>query len=91
MRFITGGKHTLSPVSKGGNMSLDKKLTVLLILTIAFFAIFFGIVILGSVLPELQPVCVWIAIGVAVLYIAASLIFVLIARKKDKQKFDDME
>ena len=72
-------------------MSLDKKLTVLLILTIAFFAIFFGIVILGSVLPELQPVCVWIAIGVAVLYIAASLIFVLIARKKDKQKFDDME
>ena len=72
-------------------MSLDKKLTVLLIFTIAFFAIFFGIVILGSVLPELQPVCVWIAIGVAVLYIAASLIFVLIARKKDKQKFDDME
>ena len=72
-------------------MSLNKKLTVLLILTIAFFAIFFGIVILGSVLPELQPVCVWIAIGVAVLYIAASLIFVLIARKKDKQKFDDME
>ena len=72
-------------------MSLDKKLTVLLILTISFFAIFFGIVILGSVLPELQPVCVWIAIGVAVLYIAATLIFVLIARKKDKQKFDDME
>ena len=72
-------------------MSLDKKMKVLLILTIAFFAIFFGILILGGILIELQTVCVWMAVGAAILYIAASLIFVLIARKKDKQKLDDME
>ena len=72
-------------------MSLDKKMKVLLILTIAFFAIFFGILILGGIMIELQPVCVWMAVGAAILYIAASLIFVLIARKKDKQKLDDME
>ena len=72
-------------------MSLDKKMKVLLILTIAFFAIFFGILILGGILIELQPMCVWMAVSAAILYIAASLIFVLIARKKDKQKLDDME
>ena len=70
-------------------MSLDKKLTVLLILTISFFAIFFGIVILGSILPELQPMCVWIIIGVAVIYMASSLTFVIVTRKKDKDNSDD--
>ena len=72
-------------------MSLDKKFTVLLIMTISFFVIFFGIVILGSILTELQLLCVWLTIGETVLFVAAALIFVLIARKKDKQKLDDME
>ena len=72
-------------------MSLDKKLTVLLILTISFFAIFFGILILGSILPELQLMCVWIIIGVAVIYMASALTFVLVTRKKEKKKLDDME
>ena len=70
-------------------MSLDKKLTVLLILTISFFAIFFGILILGSILPELQLMCVWIIIGVAVIYMASALTFVLVTRKKDKDNSDD--
>ncbi len=70
-------------------MSLDKKLTVLLILTISFFVIFFGIVILGSILPELQLMCVWIIIGVAVIYMASALTFVLVTRKKDKDNSDD--
>ena len=60
-------------------------------MTISFFVIFFGIVILGSILTELQLLCVWLAIGETVLFVAAALIFVLIARKKDKQKLDDME
>ena len=70
-------------------MSLDKKFTVLLIMTISFFAIFFGILILGSILPELQLMCVWIIIGVAVIYIASALTFVLVTRKKDKDNSDD--
>ena len=70
-------------------MSLDKKLTVLLILTISFFVIFFGIVIFGSILPELQPMCVWIIIGVAVIYMASALTFVLVTREKDKDNSDD--
>ena len=69
--------------------SLDKKLTVLLILTISFFVIFFGIVILGSILRELQLMCVWIIIGVAVIYMASALTFVLVTRKKDKDNSDD--
>ena len=72
-------------------MSLDKKLTVLLILTISFFAIFFGIVILDSILRELQLMCVWIIIGVAVIYMSSALTFVLVTRKKEKKKLDDME
>ena len=70
-------------------MSLDKKLTVLFILTISFFAIFFGIVILGSILRELQLMCVWIIIGVAVIYMASALTFVLVTRKKEKDNSDD--
>ena len=70
-------------------MSLDKKLNVLLILTISFFVIFFGIVIFGSILPEFQPMCVWIIIGVAVIYMASALTFVLVTRKKDKDNSDD--
>ena len=70
-------------------MSLDKKLTVLLILAISFFAIFFGILILGSILPKLQLMCVWIIIGVAVIYMASALTFVLVTRKKDKDNSDD--
>ncbi|MBQ8689577.1 MAG: hypothetical protein IJ515_04355 [Clostridia bacterium] len=72
-------------------MSLDKKFTVLLILTIIAFALIFGIVILGSILTELQLLCVWIALGVVILYAVASVAFILITRKKDKNKFDDME
>ena len=72
-------------------MGLDEKLKVLLILTIAFFVIFFGIVILGGIVSELQNVCIWLALGTAILYVVASLIFITIARKKDKQELDDME
>ena len=72
-------------------MSLDKKLNVLLILTISSFAILFGIVIVGSILPHLQPTCAWIMTGITVVYTAASLIFVLIAKKKDNQKQNDAE
>ena len=72
-------------------MSLDKKYIVFLILTIIAFALLFGIVILGSILTELQLVCVWIAIGVTILYAVASLTFILITRKKEKKKLDDME
>ena len=82
----------MPPIPKRrNNMSLDKKFTVLLIMTISFFVIFFGIVVLGSILTELQLLCVWLVIGETVLFVAAALIFVLIARKKDKQKLDDME
>ena len=76
----------MPPILDGGkNMSLDKKLNVLLILTISSFAILFGIVIVGDILPHLQPTCAWIMTGIAVVYTAASLIFVLIAKKKDKR------
>ena len=70
-------------------MSLDKKLNVLLILTISFFAIFLGIIILGGILPELQLMCVFISIGVAVIYMASTFTFVLVTRKKDKDNSDD--
>ena len=72
-------------------MSLNKRMTVLLILTISFFVILFGSAILGSILSELQPLCVWIALGAVIVYSIASITFVLITRKKDKKKLDDME
>ena len=72
-------------------MSLNKRMTVLLILTISFFAILFGIVVLGSILTELQLLCVWIALGAVIVYSVASITFALITRKKDKKKLDDME
>lgn len=72
-------------------MSLNKRMTILPILTISFFAILFGIVILGSILTEPQLLCVWIALGAVIVYSIASITFVLITRKKDKKKLDDME
>ena len=66
-------------------MSLNKRMTVLLILTITFFAILFGIVILGSILTELQLVCAWIAIGTVIVYAVVTLTFVLVTRKKEKR------
>lgn len=73
-------------------MSPNKKINVIIILSIAFYAIIFTIMILGALIPSDStttayriPWYIWTAIGVAVLYIASIVIFIFV-NKKSKNK-----
>ena len=69
-------------------MSLDKKLNVLLVLTVSFFAIVLGEIVLGSIIPEPIlagiPWSIWTVIGTALIYMAATFLFFFISGKRDR-------
>ena len=86
-----GGKHRLPPIHNGGtNMSLNKKLNILLILTSLAFGLLFMIMILGYYFPcepspNQAPWFVWAAIGEMIAMIIATFTIGFIVQKKDKK------
>ena len=87
----------MPPIHNGGkNMSLDKKLNILLILTSLGFGLLFVIMILGAIFPgEPSPIFgPWYAlaaVGEVIAFMIATLITCLIVLKKDKELKEQYE
>ena len=85
---MTGGKHHLPPIHNGGkNMSLDKKLNILLILTSLGYGLLLAIMIFGAIFPgEPSPIFgpwyVLAAVGEVVAFMIATLVTCLYADNK---------
>ena len=87
----------MPPIHNGGtNMSLNKKLNILLILTSLGFGLLFVIMILGAIFPgEPSPIFgpwyAWAAVGEVIAFMIATFITCLIVRKKDKELKEQYE
>ena len=80
----------------GRNMSLDKKLNILLILTSLGYGLLLAIMIFGAIFPgEPSPIFgpwyVWAAVGEVIAFMIAGLITCFIIRKKDKELKEQFE
>ena len=81
----------MPPIHNGGtNMSLNKKLNILLILTSLAFGLLFVIMILGYFFPgepspNQAPWFVWAAIGEMIAMIITTFTIGFIVQKKDKK------
>ena len=81
----------MPPIHNGGkNMSLDKKLNILLILTSLAYGLLFVIMLLGYFFPGNSapnglPWFVWAAIGEMIAMAVATITICVIVQKKDKQ------
>ena len=84
----------MPPIHNGGrNMSLDKKLNILLILTSLGFGLLLAIMIFGAIFPSsiFGPWYAWAAVGEVIAFMIATLITCLIVRKKDKELKEQFE
>ena len=87
----------MPPILGGGrNMSLDKKLNRLLILTSLGYGFLLAIMIFGAIFPgEPSPIFgaryVLVAVGEVIAFMIATLITCLIVRKKDKELKEQYE
>lgn len=87
----------MPPIHNGGkNMSLDKKLNILLILTSLGYGLLIAIMIFGAIFPgEPSPIFgpwyVMAAVGEVIAFMIATLITCLIVRKKDKELKEQYE
>ena len=87
----------MPPIHNGGrNMSLDKKLNILLILTSLGYGLLLAIMIFGAIFPgEPSPIFgpwyAWAAIGEVIAFMIAGLITCFIIRKKDKELKEQYE
>ena len=81
----------MPPIPGGGtNMSLNKKLNILLTLTSLGFGLLFVIMILGAIFPgeprpNQAPWFVWAAVGEVIAFMISGFITCFIVRKKDKE------
>ena len=80
----------------GRNMSLDKKLKILLILTSLGYGLLLAIMIFGAIFPgEPSPIFgpwyVFAAVGEVIAFMIATLITCFIIRKKDKELKEQFE
>ena len=81
----------MPPIHNGGrNMSLDKKLNILLILTSLAYGLLFAILLLGyffpgNPAPNQMPWFAWAAIGEVIAMAVATITIYVIVQKKDKQ------
>ena len=87
----------MPPIHNGGtNMSLNKKLNILLILTSLGYGLLLAIMIFGAIFPgEPSPIFgpwyAWAAVGEVIAFMIATLITCLIVRKKDKELKEQYE
>ena len=87
----------MPPIHNGGkNMSLDKKLNILIILTSLGYGLLLAIMIVGAIFPgEPSPIFgpwyVMAAVGEVIAFMIATLITYLIVRKKDKELKEQYE
>ena len=94
---MTGGKHRLPPIqNRGSNMSLNKKLNILLILTSLTFGLLFAITILGyffpgEPLPNQAPWFVWALVGEVIAFAIATVVTCFFVHKKDKELKEQFE